>query len=59
MRTLIEELQKERSELIEELRARTDPSPAVDYSPFNQWLHAQIQEINIAIFELLQLQGKE
>lgn len=59
MRTLIDILKEERSELIEELRARTDPSPSVEYSPFNRWLHDQIQEINIAIYEIVQLQSKE
>lgn len=59
MKKLIEELREQRTEFIDELRARTDPSPAVDHSPYNRYLFDQIQEINIAIYEILQLQGKE
>lgn len=53
MNSLVDQLKEERDFLTLELKVRIDPLNDTQNSPYNEYLSAQIEEINTTIYDII------
>lgn len=53
MNSLVDQLKEERDFLTLELKVRIDPSNETQNSTYNEYLSAQIEEINTTIYDII------